>query len=442
MKPNTIYQMYLRDFTGEGTLKGAVKMLSHIAELGVDTVYVSALCTEDESVSGQSPRQIKSGFQNVKNPYRIRDYFGVDEEFGSVSDLKEFVSAAHEKGLKVLIDLVYLHCGPTAVFLDENPDFVIRNEDGTIKVGAEWPFARLNYENKELREYLWKNMAFFVSDIGADGFRCDVGDGVPLDFWEEGVRRVKQINPNVYMLNEGSDRKTLSVFDSMYLHEAIFLLNHTFAYMPHSGKKAKHIIAENDETKYTLSFFKEQWQALHEGVPAGAALCNSENHDTVTDCFEERPERFLGADGYEAVLALLYTLDGTPMLYNGNEIADSGLKSLFWNRFCKGSYAVQWENALTITGKHRLALLKRLIALRKDMPALQSGERVWTDNGCADAVLSFTRGGEIKVYVNVTAYSQKDVLSAKSFDNILLSQGAEINGGALHLAPYGFLIAK
>ena len=65
----------------------------------------------DESTdkSFWSPRQIKSGFENPKNQYRIADYFHVDPEYGTDDDLADFCKAAHELGLKVVFDLVYLH---------------------------------------------------------------------------------------------------------------------------------------------------------------------------------------------------------------------------------------------------------------------------------------------------------------------------------------------
>ena len=78
MIPNTIYQIYLRTFTKEGTLKAAEKKLSYIADIGVDTVYLSALNKEETSIDGQSERQLASGLDNPKNPYRIIDFFDVN----------------------------------------------------------------------------------------------------------------------------------------------------------------------------------------------------------------------------------------------------------------------------------------------------------------------------------------------------------------------------
>ena len=194
-----IYQIFLRSFTLEGTLKAAEKMLPHLAGLGIDIVYLCppVVADDDMDKSHWSDRQNKSGFENPKNPYRLKDYYHVDPEYGTDQDLKDFVAAAHKLGMKALLDLVYYHCGPKAVFLDEHPEYVKLNDDGSIKLGR-WHFPELNFDNPELREYLWQNMEYFIRDFDFDGFRCDVSSLVPIDFWEEGRRRIENIKPAAF----------------------------------------------------------------------------------------------------------------------------------------------------------------------------------------------------------------------------------------------------
>ena len=214
-----IYQLALRTFTPAGTLRAATKRLAHIASLGVDIVYICPffVTENDENREYWSPRQIASNTNNPKNPYKIADYFHVDEEYGTDEDLHAFVDEAHRVGLGVMFDLVYLHCGRAAVFIAEHPDFVERNEDGSLKVPDRWPFARLNFSCRALREYLFENMEMLVREYGIQGFRCDVGDSVPLDFWEEAAERVLAINPDLIMLNEGVKASYLnSIFDWGY----------------------------------------------------------------------------------------------------------------------------------------------------------------------------------------------------------------------------------
>ena len=147
----TVYQLFLRAFTKEGTLAAATRHLPEICELGVDIVYVCPFMVEDEGEDRAfwSIRQKDSGLDNPKNPYRISDYFHVDPEYGDEKDLRAFVDEVHRLGMKVLFDLVYFHCGPNAVFLKEHPDFVRREKNGEFVLG-DWCFPQLNYENPAL----------------------------------------------------------------------------------------------------------------------------------------------------------------------------------------------------------------------------------------------------------------------------------------------------
>ena len=345
MNPIAIYQVYPRTFTADGTLKAAEKLLPHIKELGFDIVYLSAINKEDDSFEGMSPRQIASGFNNPKNPYRITDYFDVDEEYGTVSDLRDFIKTAHQNNLRVLIDLVYLHCGKNAVFIKEHPDFVVRDENGDIKIGDGWPFARLNFGSKDLREYLISNMEFFIRDMDADGFRCDTAAHVPLDFWKESIERVKSIKPDIYMLNEGSNPQSLEVFDCMYDFRFLNEVNRLFTHQNNTGKKQSLVIPASDTKEYSAKTLKEKMLEL--SIPTGKFLADFENHDGASDFATERLECHLGHEGADCVLAFCFTNGGIPMIYNGNEIADNGPKNMFWNRFCEGVHTVRWENLLT-----------------------------------------------------------------------------------------------
>ena len=149
-----IYQLFLRSFTPQGTIKAAAGLLDHLAELGVDIVYLCpvAQSDDDERQSYWSKRQLASQLGNPKNPYRIKDFFRIDEEYGNDEDLLAFVRKAHNLGLKVMLDLVYLHCGPQAVFIEDQPDFVKRNPDASVLYGP-WNFPLLNCESTVLREY-------------------------------------------------------------------------------------------------------------------------------------------------------------------------------------------------------------------------------------------------------------------------------------------------
>lgn len=377
----SIYQIALRSFCPEGTLRAGAELLPHVKECGFETVYLCPVfeADDDPELSTWSPRQRASFTNNPKNPYKMKDYFKVDMEYGTNADLRKFIATAHEVGLKVLLDLVYLHCGRNAVFLREHPDWVEQEEDGSPRVGETWPFARINYQNQGVREYLWENMVTLIRDYDADGFRCDVGDRVPLDFWAEGKRRIQAIKPDAILLNEGRDPE--------YVRE-VFHYN----YSCRESRELIRVLAAKDPAAFLLDFWKNghRQKTVH----------HYENHDIASDDGFNRPEKKYGSEKMEVLLALIYTFPGVPMLFNGNEIADTAEQCMFSNRFYGKRAGIDWSNLLRETGKKRMALVKALNGLREEYPHLAGDQMEFLDAplGCA----CFKRGA-LTVALNFSA---------------------------------------
>ncbi len=377
MTQGVMYQVWLRGFTPEGTLKAASARLPQVAELGVTVLYLSPVCLQDDDMRKEhwAPRQRKT--DNPKNPYRIKDYFEVDPEYGTKEDLRAFVKEAHRLGLRVLMDMVYLHCGPTAVIIGQHPDFMKRDTDGKLKL-AQWGFPSIDFANPELREYFWKNMEYWVRDFDVDGFRCDVADGIPLDFWETARDRLEKLRPDIGILAEGLRKEDqLKAFDLDYGW----------------GFDGKWTNAEK---------VRGQWEKMAAERPRGGAkfIRFIENHDIVQDAGTNRFDKAWGTAHVDAVLVALFTLDGVPLLYNGQEIADTSRQSLY------AKWPVDWSCGDTPTGRARFALCRKLCELRKSEPALKQGALQWLDNNQPEAVLSYVRtaGTEsVLVAVNLSA---------------------------------------
>ncbi|MBQ6823919.1 MAG: hypothetical protein IJP27_04645 [Clostridia bacterium] len=351
---NSIYQIALRSFCAEGTLKAGAELLPHVKECGFDTVYLCPVFVADDEADPVtwSPRQRASFTNNPKNPYKIKDYYHVDCEYGNDADLRAFIATAHELGLKVLLDLVYFHCGRNAVFVAEHPDWVEQEEDGRPLIGERWPFARINYQSEGMREYLWENMVTLIRDFDADGFRCDVGSRVPLDFWAEGKRRIQAVKPEAILINEAMDPE--------YVKE-VFLYNYSCG----DAAALLRVLSTKDPAAVLQEYWKngQREKVIH----------HYENHDIASDKGVERNDRRY-AEKLEAFLVLIYTLPGVPMLFNGNEIADTAEQNMFSNRFYGKRAGIDWSGILRPHGQRRLALVKRLNALRAEYPHLATAE--------------------------------------------------------------------
>lgn len=239
---SVVYQILPQHFTQEGTLAKAAEFLPHIKSLGMDIVYLCPIVESDDDGDTRfwSKRQKASGLNNPRNPYRMKDYFKIDPRFGTDKDLKNFVEQAHALGLKVVLDLVYYHCGPKAVFIETNPDFVVRDADGKVKNGR-WSFPELNFKSRGLRDYLIKNMEYFVEKFDVDGYRTDVEPSVPADFWAEAYTRIAKIKPDVIMIAEG-ERKDAQVdaYDANYSFKWEYGIINVF-----QGKKPRRLAPQN-----------------------------------------------------------------------------------------------------------------------------------------------------------------------------------------------------
>lgn len=430
MKP-IIYQIALRTFTPAGTLAAATERLAHVASLGVDIVYVCPFFVEENDGNRDtwSKRQLASKTDNPKNPYKIADYFHVDEEFGTEADVVAFVAEAHRHGMKVLFDLVYLHCARNPAFLNEHPDFVVRNPDGTVQVPDRWPFARLNFESRGLREHLIRNMEWLVEDMGADGFRCDVGDSVPLDFWREAFAYLKVKHPDLITLNEGREPTYL---------DGVFDWNYSFAW-----QRAVRQVFGRDQSASEVRVLYEQEQEKYSGRTDRLTRA-LDTHDTASDVGLLRNEILFTTPGMEAALVLQMTTEGIPFAWNGTELCDKEENNMFSNRFHGRRCMMDWSSAFTADGVRRMSVFRALTALRHEHAALSEGTTRWLDNSEPEQVVSYLRETEgERVAVVINAKNRPVTVSVQGLPdagNVLAERGAVRTDAQVALEPYGYLV--
>ena len=429
-KENAVYQINPRTFSKEGTINSITKELPSLKELGFDVIYLCPIFVADESDDQNfwSKRQKASETNNPKNPYRMNDYFAIDEEYGLMDDLRNLVKKAHALEMKILLDLVYMHIGVNAPILKSHPEFAKQHLDGSFYLN-EYNFVKLDFNCAGLREYLWSNMTYYIGAIDIDGFRCDVGDNVPLAFWAEGRRRMQEIKPDAVLIDEGIAYQSIaSAFDACYnvfWHEDMY-------------KFFKGEMLFED-------FINREKERL-EKVPLNGLLLNDmDNHDTVTD-WPERTETMLGHDGMELIQVLNYSVIGVPMVYSGNELADSAKLSMFANRFYMGKYEVTDREALSKKeySIRRQSIIKKLNAWRKESKVVTDGNIIWLDEICKDGVIAFKReySGNAFVFIGNLTDTNKNLNIDLEIKNILFSNNMEISRVNLQLNKYGYIVAE
>ena len=392
-----VYQIVLRNFTREGTFAAASEMLPHVKDCGADVVYLTPFVAMDTDPdrSGWSKRQLASGFDSPKNPYRIADYDRIDPEYGTDADFQAFNARAHALGLKVYMDLVYLHCGPNNVLKDLFPDAFQRNADGSVRM-TYWRFPYVNHASKNVRRYLIDSMLHWMR-LGCDGFRCDVGDEVPVDFWVEAATRCRAENPELVMINEGSKAEWLEkAFDAGYNWPWSFGVRET-------------ILANVIKVPWKDASERMQRTRDYEAKlpPQALSLVFMDNHDTAADDGTNRFDRLLPVEAGNAAFALMFLRRGLPLVFNGNEIADNSLNSFFGpvGHPARATRTVDWARAVQPAGQSRLATIRKLAAMRHNDPIWSEGTMEWVTDGENKGVVAFTRTlgvRKVRVAANLT----------------------------------------
>jgi len=396
LKRATVYQIVLRNFTRDGNFKSATEMLEHVRSAGVDVVYLTPFVEMDCDMNpaGWSARQHKSGFGSPKNCYRISNYDKIDPEYGNDADFKAFNDKAHALGMKVYMDLVYLHCGPNNVMKDMFPDAFQKNPDGTVRESI-WHFPYVNFKSKPVRKYLIDSMLHWMR-LGCDGFRCDVGDQVPIDFWVEAVTACQKVKPDLVMINEGTKPEWLEkAFDACYAWPWSNSIRN-FINPHHPGQKTA--------TNRTLDQKMPGVRKYEASIPKNSLMfCYMDNHDSATDDWEVRFDRVMPVEAGNAAFVAMFLRRGLPLVFNGNEIADNGLNSFFApvEHPMRCSKIIDWARALQPAGQKRLALIRKLAKLHHDDSAFYNGEMDWITDGEAAGAISFVRReGNRKVFVS------------------------------------------
>lgn len=190
LRTQSIYQIFPRNFTREGTLDAAAAELPRIRDMGFDIVYLTPL-----HPIGALARKGPEG-----SPYAIRDYLAIDGQLGGEPALARFAEAAHALGLKLIIDVVYNHCAPDSALVAEHPEWFIKGADGkpSRKVEDWSDVVDFDFKAPGLREYLIRALEKWLG-LGVDGFRCDVASLVPADFWVEARKRAEAVKPTVWL---------------------------------------------------------------------------------------------------------------------------------------------------------------------------------------------------------------------------------------------------
>ncbi|MDE5789986.1 MAG: alpha-amylase [Muribaculaceae bacterium] len=375
-----IYEVNVRQSTPEGTFEAFLPQIPRLKDLGVDILWFMPIHPISED-----GRKGKLG-----SYYAVRDYKGVNPEFGNIDDFRKVVKAAHDNGMKVIIDWVPNHSGRDNAWVKNHPEWYQRNEKGEMFGPYDWTDVyKFDYSNPEMRKAMTDAMAFWLREADIDGFRCDVAFEVPTDFWNENRPQLEAVKPSIFMLAEAPNPELVEHgFDMDYnwpmkdLFSAIAATSGQYTFKGEDGN-----IKQFPEKHASDIYVRLEEEANN--YPADSYLMNmTTNHDL--NSWEGTEFERLG-NLQEAFAVLMYTLPGMPLIYTGQEV---GMNRAF--EFFEKDEAPDWNS-----GKEVTAFYKKLNDLKHSRKELAAGskegaklERLAT---ASDDVIAFRRGNVITV---------------------------------------------
>ena len=397
---NVIYQANPRFFAENECLKALTAQVPRIAGMGCDILWVMPVYETGE-------------LNGIGSPYCVRDFKALNPRYGTSADMKDLVSAARTKGMKVILDWVANHTAWDCVWITEHPDWYVKDAQGNIVSPSGWSdVAQLDFSNAAVRSAMKDAMAYWVTTYGIDGFRCDYADGVPHEFWSSAISDLRASNPELIMLAESSDVACYDDgFDMIYDWNSAPTISSVFK----GGKPSDAV--------------KEATEALAK-VPDGKSILRYVfNHDVAA---ENNVATMYGApEGVPAAYVVASMLNGTPMIYSSMDVEGlSGKLSFFDYRTLDFSKALSDQYA----------------AINDAFKASAEVRRGQLTDYSNSSVVCFTRsipGQILLVAVNTTGATQKVrtpiVLAGSTMKNII--DGSSVNiPYEIELGPYAYVI--
>ncbi len=419
------YEIFPRAFSSAGDLNGVTARLDTLQKLGVNVLWLMPI-----HPIGKTHRLGTYG-----SVYAVSDYYAINPDLGTKADLLRLVQAAHQRHMRVILDEVPNHTAWDSVMMS-HPAYYKQDSAGKVLYPHNWTdVAALNYDNPDLRKYMVDVFAYWLKTFDLDGFRCDDAGDVPTAFWDKASSALRDIRPDVLLLAEASQPNLVRQdFNLDYAWPLLETMNQVIMH----GRPASSI--QNEMVAQASRFPPGSWHMLL-----------SDDHDT------RRAIVRYGAQAALAASALVFTLPGAPMLYNGMEVADttpSTGPALFEKE------PVFWQSAQVEPAVPEF--YRVIIPLRESSPALRHGELVWIHNSDENHIVTYLRRSPeqtVLIAVNLSSvpFSGSIEASSGSWQEVTLNNVAHVGEAgmptaqapelppavalpALSLPPYGVRI--
>ena len=327
--------------------------IDHIKEIGCTALYIGPL------------------FESVGHGYETTDYKKLDSRLGTNEDLKNFVAACHEKGIKVIFDGVFNHTGRDFFAFKDiqqnrehsrylnwycNVNFGGNNEYNDGFSYENWGgynlLVKLNQRNPEVQNYICDVIRFWVSEFDVDGIRLDAADVLDFDFMRALRRTAAEVKEDFWLMGEVIHGDYSRWVNGETLHSVTNYALHKALYSGH-----------NDHNYFEIAHTVKYLQNM-----GNLDLYNFvDNHD-VERIYTKLSNKAL----FAPVHVLLYTLPGIPSIYYGSEFGIEGKKEKFSDDSLRPALNLE-DYADAVQKNPCTALIAALGKVRQHTPALSYG---------------------------------------------------------------------
>lgn len=376
------------DFYG-GDLAGIIQKLPYLKALGVTGIYLLPLFLSDSN-----------------HKYNISDYETIDPDFGTEAELIELVDTAHRLGMRVMLDAVFNHSG-TGFFAwqdvwehgEKSPYFdwfcintlPFERKYASLRDGRFYGFAfldnmpKLNTCNPKVTEYCIGRCKYWIENWHIDGIRFDVGNEVSHTFLKTMHQTLKAVKPDLFLLGEIWHDSVQWLQGDEYDS----VMNYPFFESMHN------FWLDEARTSRDFMFAMNRVYSLYPEQVNRVIFNFLDTHDTL-----RARNRCGSLDVLYQQLTVLMTMPGSACIYYGTELAMSGSHDPDCRR------TMPWDEIENGVHDDAIREMKKLIALRKEQPAIRGSALSWHHDAAQPRLVCYTRPapeGTITVYLNAAA---------------------------------------
>lgn len=452
-----------------GDFKGIADNLDYIADLGVTAIWLN-------------PTQENDMPHGSYHGYAITDYYKVDPRFGTNDEFVSLVDKTHAKGMKVVMDMIFNHCGSENFLFKDMPskdwfNFPDKYIQTTYRTTTQYdpytsahdkkmaldgwfvePMPDFNQRNRHVAKYLIQNSIWWIEHGGIDGIRQDTHPYADFDMMSEWCRQVTEEYPDFNIVGETWLNNNVAVSfwqkDSKLAYPRNSNLR-TVMDFPLMGAMNSAFDEETDWDKGVARLHDYLGQDIVYADPSNL-LTFLDNHDTSR--FFKTNEEADNMKKYKQALTFLLTTRGIPQIYYGTEIlmaADKANGDGTLREDFPGGWAGDKQNAFSRAGrtdKQNVAydFTQKILQWRKGNDVIAKGSLkhyipingvyVYERNYNGKSVVVFLSGSDSEKTLDLDNY--REILPRIQSKDVITGKIIDVSGNSLSIAPRDVLVLE